>query len=76
MRKKIWLLREITGGYTMCGKKPLLDGGYWYYNSGVIVRHLCEKQVKRWFDLDRHLKNNTCVQGYFNVSFTPIKKKK
>ncbi len=78
MRKKIWLLREAGGLYTICEKKPSLDGGYLLYSTGprAIVKGLCSIEIKKWFGLRRQLKRNTCIQGYFNVSFTPIKKKK
>lgn len=78
MKKKIWLLRQMSGNYTICENKPPLDDGYITYGSEAkaIIKHLCGRQVKQWFGLDKHLKRNTCIQGYFNVSFTPIKKKK
>lgn len=78
MRKKVWLLREEDGNYTICKDKPALGGSYLPYSSRPrsIVKNLCNREVKQWFGLKKHLAIDTCVQGYFTVSFTPIKKNK
>ena len=46
------------------------------YSEEVITNDLCPVLVKKWFGLKRHLRRNTHIEGYFNVSFTPIKERK
>ena len=78
MRKKVWLCRQYEPkGYSIfIGSKPYLSSRYWYSRHECIIRNLCCEIVKEWFDLKRHLNPGTCIQGYFNVSFKPIRRKK
>ena len=79
MRKKIWLCREFTGSYSIfTGTRPRWSCEFWYSdnNSTNVIRILCKNLVKQWFGLKKHIRIGTCIQGYFNVSFKPIMRKK
>ncbi|KKM98523.1 hypothetical protein LCGC14_1157130 [marine sediment metagenome] len=76
MRKKVWLVRQDDGGYSIfVGPKPYLSDT-WYNDCDNIIRNLCKNLVKQWFGLKKHIRIGTCIQGYFNVSFKPIMRKK
>ncbi len=78
MRKKVWLIRDSDGDYAICMNKPSnydVDFLYYTLRPYALVKNLCKDMVKKWFGLKRQLKRSTCIQGYFDVSFTPIKRK-
>ena len=73
MRKKVWLSRDYFDQYCLTLFKPNF---YEVDNRGLIINDLCPKFVEKWFGLKRSLKRDEHVQGYFNVSFKPIRRKK
>ena len=76
MRKKVWLARDNDGDYALCLNKPI-DFGFIYYSHPhrAIIKGLCPEDTKKWLRLEKQLRKGSCVQGYFNVSFKPIKRK-
>ena len=79
MKRKLWLSRDSTGDYGLTPFKPKFSGGEVLFmgdNRGLIINNLCADLVEKWFGLNKPLKEGEYVRGNFNVSFTPIKKKK
>ncbi len=78
MRKKVWLSRDGCNYYCLTPFKPKFINGTIFAgtNSGLIIKNLCPKLVEKWFGLKRPFKIGEYIQGYFNVSFKPIRGKK
>ena len=77
MRKKVWLARQDDGGYSIfIGSKPFSSDTFWYNARDAVIRNLCKDLVEQWFGLKKHIRSGTCIEGYFNVSFKPIRRKK
>ncbi len=76
MRKKAWLGRHNNGWYGLYIGKPGYVMGKWRsginINDTYIISNLCPELVRIWI-LKKHIRVGTCVRGYFNVSFRPIK---
>ncbi len=79
MRKKVWLARHKSGWYGLYIGKPRYFENRWRYGYNIedncIISDLCPELVKTWI-LKKHIRPGTCVEGYFNVSFKPIRRKK
>ncbi len=76
MRRKVWLARDLDGWYGLFLGRPRSIGGSFYEGvyGDVIIRRLCESITRKWL-IDRHIRKGTCVEGYFNTSLKPLKKK-
>lgn len=63
MKEKITLTRRWTGEYVISK------------GNNIFMYDLCPRLTKKWLGLKRQLKDES-IEGYLEVKFTPIKKKK
>lgn len=70
MKTKVWLERRWNGAYVLWSKKPKeknsLDR---HHGNGLILFAPCEKLMKKYGGLKKHLKVETIVMGTMEFKF-------